>query len=150
MKCACYLLQHFVVLYLQVTDLFKEIKCSLAECLYCLACQQPLSRGDTLRLMAFLKADNSISADGTLEPVSVCLLMTMLYCLDISILEQEDAGGMTSALQPRYIYTEFSNVQNGFSSLFGWKFFFSINEMLGMEDLWVALLICLKERAQSR
>ncbi|XP_064596049.1 nuclear pore complex protein Nup205-like [Liolophura sinensis] len=82
----------------QVTDLFKEIKCSLAECLYCLACQQPLSRGDTLRLMAFLKTDNSVSADGTLEPVSVCLLMTMLYCLDISILDQEDAGDLIQAL----------------------------------------------------
>ncbi|KAL5010671.1 hypothetical protein ScPMuIL_012976 [Solemya velum] len=75
----------------QVVDLFCEIKLSLAECTYCLACQQPLNKTDTLRLIQHLKGDNSLEADGTLQPVSLCLLMTLLYSFDLSVLEREDA-----------------------------------------------------------
>lgn len=74
-------------------ELFREIKLSLAECLFCLACQQPLSKGDTLRLIAHLREDNSLTGDDKLEPVTLCLLLTLLYCFDVRILEQEDAAG---------------------------------------------------------
>ncbi|XP_062568541.1 nuclear pore complex protein Nup205-like [Saccostrea cucullata] len=61
-----------------------------ADCLFCLATQQPLEKADTLRLIQHLRADNSVSADGTLDPVSLCLLMALLYCFDVSLLEHED------------------------------------------------------------
>ncbi|KAJ8314739.1 hypothetical protein KUTeg_006889 [Tegillarca granosa] len=74
----------------QVMEFYKFIKIHLAECLFCLASQQPLEKGDTLRLINYLKGDNSCNADGTLDTVSLCLLMTLLYCFDVSVLEQED------------------------------------------------------------
>ncbi|ESP04618.1 hypothetical protein LOTGIDRAFT_237278 [Lottia gigantea] len=75
----------------QVTDIFNEIKLNLAECIFCLACQQPLNKSDTLRLLAHLKGDNSNSADSSLDPVTLCLLMALYYCFDVSILEKEDS-----------------------------------------------------------
>ncbi|XP_061177614.1 nuclear pore complex protein Nup205-like isoform X2 [Saccostrea echinata] len=74
----------------QVSDLYREIQIILADCLFCLATQQPLEKADTLRLIQHLRADNSLSADGTLDPVSLCLLMALLYCFDVSLLEHED------------------------------------------------------------
>jgi len=79
-------------------DIYKEIKLILADCLFCLASQQPLSRENTMRLIAHLKKDNSVNADGTLDLVSMCLLMTLLYCFDVSVLELEDAGGIIQYL----------------------------------------------------
>jgi hypothetical protein len=80
-------------LLLQVSDLYKEIQNILADCLFCLATQQPLEKADTLRLIQHLRADNSVSADGSLEPVALCLLMTLLFCFDVTLLEQEDGRG---------------------------------------------------------
>ncbi|KAK7106896.1 nuclear pore complex protein Nup205-like [Littorina saxatilis] len=73
----------------QVSDLFKEIRQTLAECLFCLACQQPLNKADTQRLLAHLRSDNGLGADEGLDSVSLSLLMTLLACFDISPLEQE-------------------------------------------------------------
>ena len=73
--------------------MYKEIKQTLADCLFCLACQQPLDRADTLRLLAHLRADHGLAADQTMDPVSLCLLMTLLACFDVSPLEQEEEGG---------------------------------------------------------
>ena len=77
----------------QVTDLLKEVRQSLADCLFCWACQTPLSREDTLHLLNHLKKEEGVLADGTMDQVSMTLLMTLLYCLDVRILEQEDAEG---------------------------------------------------------
>ncbi|XP_055955132.1 nuclear pore complex protein Nup205 [Patella vulgata] len=75
----------------QVTDMFNEMKLNLAESIFCLACQQPLRKSDTQRLIAHLKSDNSSQANASLDPVTLCLLMSLLYCFDVSILEREDA-----------------------------------------------------------
>ncbi|XP_046581767.1 nuclear pore complex protein Nup205-like [Haliotis rubra] len=82
----------------QVVELFREIKLSLAECLFCLACQQPLSKGDTLRLIAHLREDNYVTGDDKLDPVTLCLLLTLMYCFDVRILEQEDAAEIAQRL----------------------------------------------------
>jgi nuclear pore complex protein Nup205 len=79
----------------QVTDLYKEIKQTLAECLFCLACQQPLNKSDTLRLLAYLRNDSSLGPTEALEPVSLCLLMTLLACFDTTPMEQEESGMRT-------------------------------------------------------
>ncbi|XP_025098310.1 nuclear pore complex protein Nup205-like isoform X3 [Pomacea canaliculata] len=75
----------------QVIDLFKEIKQTLAECLFCLASQRPLNKAETLRLVVHLQTDISLQADQTMDPVSLCLLMTLLSCFDTSPLEHGDA-----------------------------------------------------------
>ena len=86
------------ICYIQVSDLYREIQIILADCLFCLATQQPLGKADTLRLIQHLRADNCVSADGSLEPVSLCLLMTLLYCFDVTLLDQEDSKGETGIL----------------------------------------------------
>ena len=71
----------------------KEIRQSLADCLFAWSCQWPLSKADTLRLLAYLRTSASIKADGVLDDVSLTLLMAALYSLDVRILEQEDSEG---------------------------------------------------------
>ena len=73
--------------------MYDEIKLSCAECLFSLACQRPLSKTDTLQLIGHLKDDSSLAADGTLSPVTLNLLMALLYCFDVSIVEREDSDG---------------------------------------------------------
>ena len=87
-----------MIFVIQVSDLYREIQIILADCLFCLATQQPLGKADTLRLIQHLRADNCVSADGSLEPVSLCLLMTLLYCFDVTLLDQEDSKGETGIL----------------------------------------------------
>ncbi|XP_078583598.1 nuclear pore complex protein Nup205-like isoform X1 [Branchiostoma floridae x Branchiostoma japonicum] len=72
----------------QVADLYKEVKMSLAECLFCWACQTALPKQDTLRLIRHLKKVKTVSPDGKLEAPTLALLMALLYCFDVSILEQ--------------------------------------------------------------
>ena len=55
----------------QVTDLLKEVRQSLADCLFCWACQTPLSREDTLHLLNHLKKEDGVLADGTMDQVSM-------------------------------------------------------------------------------
>lgn len=78
----------------QVIDLFKEIRLCLAECLFYLAAQQPLQEHDTLQLIAFLKEHCQWGPDGSLDSVSLFLLIALLYCFDNSILELEDTEGL--------------------------------------------------------
>ena len=77
----------------------EEIKLSLAECLFCWACQSPLSKENTLNLIAHLKQDKSQEPDGTLSPVTLTLLQALLYCLDVRILEHDDAQGKNLCIQ---------------------------------------------------
>ncbi|XP_069822932.1 nuclear pore complex protein Nup205 [Dendropsophus ebraccatus] len=71
----------------EVSDLVKESRQSLAESLFSWACQTPLSKDDTLLLIGYLEKV-SVEADGTLDSVSLYLLMALLYCFDIGFLEQ--------------------------------------------------------------
>ena len=66
---------------------------SLAECLFNLACQSGLSSTNTVHLVQHLRDKCSLNADGSLDNVSLCLVMAALYAIDVSILEQEDGEG---------------------------------------------------------
>lgn len=79
----------------QVVDLYKELRLSLTECIFSMAAQHPLNEADTLRLIAFLREDCKWNPDGTLEPASLCVLMTLLYCFDNRLLEHEDKEGLS-------------------------------------------------------
>ncbi len=83
-----------VLILLQVGDLLIETRQALADCLFCWACQSPLSREDTLHLINHLKQENGVTASGTLNHITMTLLMSLLYCLDVRILDQEDSEGM--------------------------------------------------------
>ncbi|XP_052238220.1 nuclear pore complex protein Nup205-like isoform X2 [Dreissena polymorpha] len=91
----------------QVSDMYEEIQVTCAECLFSLACQRPLSKDDTLQVISHLKGDNLLAADGTLSPVTLALLMALLYCFDVSVLEKEDAEEVTGSMpvfgDPSYV-----------------------------------------------
>ncbi|KFQ27551.1 Nuclear pore complex protein Nup205, partial [Mesitornis unicolor] len=71
----------------EVSDLIKECRQSLAESLFVWTCQSPLSKDDTLILISYLEKV-TVEADGSLDGVNLSLLMTLLYCFDVSFLEQ--------------------------------------------------------------
>ncbi|XP_019370536.1 PREDICTED: nuclear pore complex protein Nup205 [Gavialis gangeticus] len=71
----------------EVSDLIKECRLSLAESLFVWTCQSPLSKDDTLILISYLEKV-TVEADGSLDSVNLSLLMAVLYCFDVSFLEQ--------------------------------------------------------------
>ncbi|KAF4101210.1 nuclear pore complex protein Nup205 isoform X1 [Onychostoma macrolepis] len=83
----------------EVSDLIKECRQSLAECLFAWTCQSPLSKEDTLTLIGHLETVTA-EADGSLDSVNLALVMALLYCLDVSFLEQgtEDREDLLQAL----------------------------------------------------
>ena len=78
----------------QVLDLIKESRQALADSLFSWTCQSPLTKDDTLALIGHLETV-TVEADGSLDSVNLSLVMALLYCLDVSFLEQgtEDREG---------------------------------------------------------
>uniref|UniRef100_A0A669DB95 Nucleoporin 205 n=1 Tax=Oreochromis niloticus TaxID=8128 RepID=A0A669DB95_ORENI len=78
----------------EVADLIKECRQALADSLFSWTCQSPLSKDDTLALIGHLETVTA-QADGSLDSVSLALVMALLYCLDVSFIEQgtEDRDG---------------------------------------------------------
>uniref|UniRef100_A0A673XLD1 Nucleoporin 205 n=1 Tax=Salmo trutta TaxID=8032 RepID=A0A673XLD1_SALTR len=66
----------------EVSDLIKECRQALADCLFAWTCQSPLGKDDTLALIAHLETV-TVEADGSLDSVNLALVMALLYCLDI-------------------------------------------------------------------
>ena len=86
----------------QLIDFITDQRQLLAECLFCFACQSPLPRSDCLQLLSFLKKCPSTEADGTLDSVTLTLLMTMLYCLNVDPLDE--AAEMQSSFRGEEYY----------------------------------------------
>lgn len=76
-----------------MTDIYTEIRQTLGDIIFCLACQRPLNKTDTLRLIAHMRNEKSLNADETLDPVTLSLLVAMWYCFDVSVLQREDNEG---------------------------------------------------------
>ncbi|XP_072164969.1 nuclear pore complex protein Nup205-like [Diadema setosum] len=72
----------------QVQEFLRGLRVSLADCLYCLACQTPLNRKDTILLAKHLMGQVELTAEGTLDEASIALLMAFLYSIDIGNIEQ--------------------------------------------------------------
>lgn len=90
---------------LQVSDLIKECRHSLAESLFVWTCQSPLNKDDTLALIGHLETVTA-EADGSLDSVNLALVMALLYCFDVSFLEQgmEDREGMLFDMYDYFIF----------------------------------------------
>ena len=74
--------------------LIDDQRLALAQCLYCWACQNPLSKDDVRALVAFLKgksAEKMLGEDATLDPVYLSLFVTLLYCLNVEPLREMNA-----------------------------------------------------------
>lgn len=78
----------------QVSELIKESRQALADSLFSWTCQSPLTKDDTLSLIGHLETVTA-QADGSLDSVNLALVMALLYCLDVSFIEQgtEDREG---------------------------------------------------------
>ncbi|XP_056137198.1 nuclear pore complex protein Nup205 [Lampris incognitus] len=83
----------------EVSDLIKECRQALADSLFAWTCQSPLTKDDTLLLIGHLE-NMTAEADGSLDSVNLALVMALLYCLDVSFLEQgtEDREDLLQAL----------------------------------------------------
>uniref|UniRef100_A0A1E1X6K7 Putative nuclear pore complex protein n=1 Tax=Amblyomma aureolatum TaxID=187763 RepID=A0A1E1X6K7_9ACAR len=66
----------------QVLDMIQETQQSLAEVVFCWACQTPLSKSDALAVVHLLAKRARTAGDGALDSVSLTLLMALLYAMD--------------------------------------------------------------------
>lgn len=80
----------------QVLDMIKETQQSLAEVVFCWACQTPLAKSDALAIVRFLAQRAETTGDGALNGVSLTLLMALLYALDAAPLLRD--AELTTAL----------------------------------------------------
>ncbi|RVE72288.1 hypothetical protein OJAV_G00060240 [Oryzias javanicus] len=83
----------------EVGDLIQECRQALADSLFAWTCQSPLTKDDTLALIGHLETVTA-QADGSLDSVNLALVMALLYCLDVSFIEQgtEDREDLLQAL----------------------------------------------------
>ncbi|XP_002740701.1 nuclear pore complex protein Nup205 [Saccoglossus kowalevskii] len=72
----------------QVFDLIKEIRTGLSDCLFCMACQSRLNNTDTVQLVNYFEKCSPLKSDGCIDDVHLGLVMTFMYAMDVSILEQ--------------------------------------------------------------
>ncbi|KAI4826062.1 hypothetical protein KUCAC02_021713 [Chaenocephalus aceratus] len=102
----------------EVSDLIKESRQALADSLFSWTCQSPLSKDDTLALIGHLETV-SAQADGSLDSVNLALVMALLYCLDVSFVEQgtEDREDLIQALplltERQYVSAVHSRLMDG-------------------------------------
>ncbi|KAK1335114.1 hypothetical protein QTO34_004694 [Cnephaeus nilssonii] len=102
---------------IDVSDLIKECRQSLAESIFSWACQSPLGKDDTLLLIGHLERV-TVEANGSLDAVNLALLMALLYCFDISFIEQstEERDDMIHQLplltERQYIASVHSRLQD--------------------------------------
>ncbi|KAJ8002888.1 hypothetical protein DPEC_G00163630 [Dallia pectoralis] len=102
----------------EVSDLIKDSRQALADCLFAWTCQSPLSKDDTLALIGYLEMVTA-EADGSLDSVNLALVMALLYCLDVSFLEQgtEDREDLLQALplltEKEYVFSVHSRLVEG-------------------------------------
>ncbi|XP_035982681.1 nuclear pore complex protein Nup205 [Fundulus heteroclitus] len=102
----------------EVSDLIKECRQALADSLFSWTCQSPLTKDDTLALIGHLETVTA-QADGSLDSVSLALVMALLYCLDVSFIEQgtEDRDDLLQALplltERQYVSAVHSRLMDG-------------------------------------
>lgn len=73
----------------QLIDLITEQRLLLAESLFCLACQTPLSKMETLKLLSHLKKCMPNEDTGEIDQVDMFVFFALLYCLNASSLEKQ-------------------------------------------------------------
>ncbi|KAM9377048.1 nuclear pore complex protein Nup205 isoform 2-T2 [Pholidichthys leucotaenia] len=102
----------------EVSDLIQECRQALADSLFAWTCQSPLTKDDTLALIGHLETVTA-QADGSLDSVNLALVMALLYCLDVSFIEQgtEDREDLLQALplltERQYVSAVHSRLMDG-------------------------------------
>ncbi|XP_034032952.1 nuclear pore complex protein Nup205 isoform X2 [Thalassophryne amazonica] len=102
----------------EVSELIKCCRQALADSLFSWTCQSPLTKDDTLALIGHLETVTT-QADGSLDSVNLALVMALLYCLDVSFIEQgtEDREDLLQALplltERQYVSAVHSRLMDG-------------------------------------
>ena len=73
----------------QLIDLVMEQRLLLAESLFCIACQTPLSKTETLKVFGYLKNVSPDEETGEIDQVDLFVFFTLLYSLNVSSLETQ-------------------------------------------------------------
>lgn len=78
-----------------ITELIKEQQLLLADCLFALASQYPLSKNDCSKVMNYLKLIAPNTSDGSLDAVTVRVLLSLLTSfncdtIDVMVGDLED------------------------------------------------------------
>jgi nuclear pore complex protein Nup205 len=83
----------------QVHELFRGIQRGLADCVFALAAQSGLRKTDTIKLMDYLSRVRleQGNSDGSLEEVTMSLLLALLYALEIARASKNSITNMTIA-----------------------------------------------------
>lgn len=76
----------------QVTELFLDIKVTLASILYNWSAQTGLPKEITLELINYLKNVKIDESAGCLDDITLNLIMALLYALDLSVLRNREDG----------------------------------------------------------
>ena len=71
----------------QLIDFITDQRQLLAECLFCFCCQSPLPKADSLGILSFLKTNAAAESNGSLDSVTLTVLMALLYCLNVDPLD---------------------------------------------------------------
>ena len=88
----------------QVKELFKGILRGLADCIFALAAQTGLRKIDTLKLMDYLarvRLDQG-NSDGSLDEITMALLLALLYALDISRVSKVNSNMISADFNEEY------------------------------------------------
>jgi len=82
----------------QVKSAFDEIKTGLCECIFNSSCQIQLNLGDLMKVLNYLKLKSELNINGQLNMDTIYLIMSILYCFDLSFIEnnkqQQQFGGI--------------------------------------------------------
>jgi hypothetical protein len=73
----------------QLIDLIMEQRLLLAEALFCIACQTPLSQAETLKVFGYLKNVSPNDATGEIDRADLFVFFALLYSLNVSSLETQ-------------------------------------------------------------
>ncbi|XP_071943661.1 nuclear pore complex protein Nup205-like [Antedon mediterranea] len=107
----------------QVMELLKEIRSSLADCLFSLACQSPFNKSNSMALINFMKKNACLNAEGILDDVSITLLTTFMYCAYINV---SDSAGQSQ-----------SDMLKSLPCIADTSYIADIQQLLLSDDAWV-------------
>ncbi|KAL1426441.1 hypothetical protein MTO96_003441 [Rhipicephalus appendiculatus] len=130
----------------QVLDMIQETQQSLAEVVFCWACQTPLSKSDTLAIVRFLAQRARTAGDGALDSVSLTLLMALLYALDTTPLLRD--ADLALALHREFTAPQQAWKQEALFSIaqFAWSLSLRATSQLpAAAGLEPELTVCLEE-----
>ena len=73
----------------QLIDLITEQRLLLADSLFCISCQTPLSKAETLKIFGYLRNVSPNPDTGEMDQADLFVFFALLYSLNVSSLETQ-------------------------------------------------------------